>query len=626
MYLNINVIYKLYYIMASEAVAVASGAVTSEIQQKNKLVFFPSGRLGNALFRYMACALVNIINPELEYTLLADCVPLLHDTKEKFKYYPGLDYEGNDLYKSAHSTMIEIEKEAANNNKIMGYNTLGYFKHTIDLGNLTSNIYINKSNGQGLYVKKSISLTDDNFFSMFYKKLEYFNVCMDGFFQFGYIYLKYKQQILDYMEQHKHTHSIQTDINERFLMRDILDDIVLPENKKYDIVIHIRLGDFNGRPDFIELDHYIALFDSLYDVFVEYTIKNGIKNGKRIGIVYQPTTSADDGNYIAACQQWFINHAIPFHFEYNSILVDFNIMKQAKMLICSMSTLSWTAAYFSNHIERCYMPNYNFFTNTDRASFFFHKPIQNTILYTVKSTPTITKSLAKIKPYILTLPEYGGRLAKLDNLNLQLSQIGLDTLIYNGVHGKEITVYDAAYKHTGIKHITWKGTTYAYDTRTRLNGIQMTRGEFGCAWSHLNLLQQLVKDDYATEYYLILEDDVELVKPLSQLYELLNHIPADTDICHLAKSDWYPFIKTQQINAYFYKCEKQFFNKTTAYIISKKGAQKVLDYTKNSINVPIDDLFNMIYRLTDHFNYYVPESFYFKEQDNIESTIIDINK
>ena len=114
--------------MASEAVAVAS-----EIQQKNKLVFFPRGRLGNALFRYMACALVNIINPELEYTLLADYHPLLHDTKEKFKYYPGLDYEGNDLYKSAHSTMIEIEKEAAHNNKIMGYNTLGYFKHTIDL-------------------------------------------------------------------------------------------------------------------------------------------------------------------------------------------------------------------------------------------------------------------------------------------------------------------------------------------------------------------------------------------------------------------------------------------------------------------------------------------------------------
>jgi len=51
----------------------------------------------------------------------------------------------------------------------------------------------------------------------------------------------------------------------------------------------------------------------------------------------------------------------------------------------------------------------------------------------------------------------------------------------------------------------------------------------------------------------------------------------------------------------------------------------VLDYTKNSINVPADDLFNMIYRLTPDFKFYVPASYYFKEQDNIVSTIKDIN-
>ena len=213
----------------------------------NKLVFYPSGRLGNAIFRYMACAIVNTMNPALEYTLLAD----FQAPSENFTYYAGLDQEGCDLYKTKDANRAAMQKEAMSDTTMMGFNTLGYFKHTIDLDHLTSNIYINKSNDQGLYVKKSISITDDNFFSMFYKKLEDFNVCMDGFFQFGYIYLKYKQQILDYMEQHKHTHSIQTDINERFLMREILDEIVLPENKKYDIVIHIRLGDFNGRPDFI---------------------------------------------------------------------------------------------------------------------------------------------------------------------------------------------------------------------------------------------------------------------------------------------------------------------------------------------------------------------------------------
>jgi GR25 family glycosyltransferase involved in LPS biosynthesis len=117
---------------------------------------------------------------------------------------------------------------------------------------------------------------------------------------------------------------------------------------------------------------------------------------------------------------------------------------------------------------------------------------------------------------------------------------------------------------------------------------------------------------------------VELVKPLEELYQLLQHLPADMDMCHLAKSDWYPFALTNQVNAYFAECAKLFFNKTTAYIVSKKGAQKILAYTPSSINVPIDDLYNMIYRLTD-FRFYVPLTYFFKEQDNISSSIKDID-
>ena len=81
----------------------------------------------------------------------------------------------------------------------------------------------------------------------------------------------------------------------------------------------------------------------------------------------------------------------------------------------------------------------------------------------------------------------------------------------------------------------------------------------------------------------------------------------------------------KKVNDYFYEVEKEYFNRTTAYLISKKGAQKVLDYTKNSINVPIDDLFNMIYRLTLDFRYYVPADYYFKEQDNTVSIIKSFN-
>jgi len=97
---------------------------------------------------------------------------------------------------------------------------------------------------------------------------------------------------------------------------------------------------------------------------------------------------------------------------------------------------------------------------------------------------------------------------------------------------------------------------------------------------------------------------------------LLLHIPDDMDFCHLALSDWYPFVLTQPKNDYFYECEKRFFNRTTAYIVSRKGAKKILDYIGNEINLPIDDLINTIYRTQMGFKFYVPKTYFFKEQDN----------
>jgi GR25 family glycosyltransferase involved in LPS biosynthesis len=346
-----------------------------------------------------------------------------------------------------------------------------------------------------------------------------------------------------------------------------------------------------------------------------------IFQGKRICLICQASTLAMNVEYKDKCLKWFQAHSIPISFETNDVLTDFNIMKQATTLICSMSTLSWAAAYLSTKNQVCYMPDYNFY-GSGHENIFFHRPTANTILYPVKTTSPI-----QIKTYIISLPACSKRLEKLHNLNHQLVVIGLDATVYAGVHGKDIYIYEAASKHTGIKHITWQGTTYFYNMRVRLNGEHMMRGEFGCSWSHLNLLRQLVAEKDSTNggYYLILEDDVELVRPLNDLANLIKHIPADADICHLAKSDCYPFILKKKVNDYFYEVEKEYFNRTTAYLISKKGAQKVLDYTKNSINVPIDDLFNMIYRLTLDFRYYVPADYYFKEQDNTVSIIKSFN-
>ncbi len=575
----------------------------------NKIIFVPSGRLGNAFFRYLACALINIKNPSLTYCLQEKANK---DDANQFTFYPGLDHEGDDIGRKDNAIENNAIKNNAIKNNAIAYNTLGYFKHTVDIDKLTSNAYINKENGHGIYVRKNITINDDNFLDFINKKLEYFNIKMDGFFQVGHLYLKYKSQLLNYITEHQHEHFIKTDTNQMFLMRDLLNNINLPPEKQYDIVIHIRLGDFNGRPDYIELKYYLSLFETM----------DWLALNKRICILFDPSTNnPGDCVYIEEFMRWFKDRNIPIDIEANSLLMDFNIMKQADTLICSMSTLSWTAAYLSNHLKKCYMPAYNFYEILDdnRRVGYFHQPIENTILYPVKTT---MKNLSDIKTIILTLPEYAvTRLNKLDNLICNLSQIGLETSVYHGVHGRDI-VYD---DEINVRNITFKGTTYQYDPKVRINGQPMKRGEFGCTWSHLNLLRDLLNTRDA-KYYLIFEDDVKLVKPLNELYELLNNIPENADLCHLCMSDWYPFVKTKPVNAYFSECEKYYFNRATAYLISRKGAEKVLTYANNHINTPIDDLFNMVFRLTTDFRFYVPTTdYYFKEQDNTLSVTNMIN-
>jgi GR25 family glycosyltransferase involved in LPS biosynthesis len=387
-------------------------------------------------------------------------------------------------------------------------------------------------------------------------------------------------------------------------MQELIEDLPLLPSQQYDIVIHIRLGDFNERPDFIEDCYYFQLFETLHF------------QKKPICLLCEPVKSESDALFLDKINHWFRVKDIPFNCETNSLLVDFNIMKQCKTLICSMSTLAWTAAYLSNHIQQCYMPNYNFFEVPLRRGTFFRKPIENTSLYPVKTTSPI---LSQITPYVITLPEYPARLEKLDDLRINLSLIGLETVIYYGVNGKNINIDN---KTT----LTYDNTTYTYDKTVRLNGVAMTRGEFGCAWSHLSLIKQLAEASEADQAYsLIFEDDVELVKPLDELYALLQHVPADADLCHLARSTWYPFVTTNQVNAYFYECEKKYFNNGTAYLVTKKGAQKIMDYVNHTINVPFDDMINMIYRLTPDFRLYVPSDYFFKQQENVLSTIKDIN-
>jgi glycosyl transferase family 25 len=157
--------------------------------------------------------------------------------------------------------------------------------------------------------------------------------------------------------------------------------------------------------------------------------------------------------------------------------------------------------------------------------------------------------------------------------------------------------------------------TRNYDPKVRLNGQKMTLGEFGCAWSHIKIYQKLLEDQ-TTDNYLVIEDDAQIVGDLN----ILRELPLDFEVAHIAYSEWYPFVKTDPVNKSFFNIEKKFFNHTTAYVVSKAGARKLLDYIGTNINIPADDLLSNSF-IQGKIQVIVPESPIFTFTKDIVSTI-----
>ena len=329
--------------------------------EKKYTICRASGRLGNAIFRYFACSLYCIKN-NLNYILDND----FHKNIDKYTYFPGVDQFHNNKEK-INGNLSEIESFVNNKDDITCYFSDGMIKYCFDSNNF--NEIDDKS--QGIYVKNYLKISDNNFLNLLNKDLRDTYLFFEGYFQ-NDIYLSHKQDILNYMENNKHHHHVKTDRNEFIPVRDIIDDISLPSSKIYDIVIHIRLGDFHGRPDFIEYIYYEKLFESI-----------NFKK-KKTCLMVEKDLSKEDKKILKQYIDWFNNKKIEITIESNKLMIDFNIMKQCKILICSMSSLSWCCAFLSRRIEVCYMPNYNF--RKIRPETSFRKPIENTIFYEVSTT------------------------------------------------------------------------------------------------------------------------------------------------------------------------------------------------------------------------------------------------
>jgi len=228
-----------------------------------------------------------------------------------------------------------------------------------------------KYGGKNKNTNNYITITDDIFKNIIINKnfkIEKNNLFFNGFYQLQEL-VSYKEQIKYYLKTN------QKDIiynypYEEFRISNLINK---PDNLNlYDIVLHIRLEDFINNKEYISCDNIINLLNTItYKFFMNYTTT----------IVMNKPKTEFEIKYVERIKQWFINNNININIESNSVLIDFHIMKNAKKLICSNSTLSWCAALLSDTINTCYMPDYKI--RNDRSHQTFKFPIQNTILYSI---------------------------------------------------------------------------------------------------------------------------------------------------------------------------------------------------------------------------------------------------
>jgi FkbM family methyltransferase len=190
------------------------------------------------------------------------------------------------------------------------------------------------------------------------------NYSFCGYYQHDMIFRKYKKDIINWILEHPNE-LLYTDGNNATLNYYNYNqtsynaiDIILNCNKYYDVVIHLRLEDFIHNKDVI------------HPTSLENIIKK-INKDVYCFVVNEPKTDIER-KYIE-----YFTKKYNIIIESNDPIMDYQIMKNAKILVCSCSTLSWCSALMSEMVEIVYFPNYEI-TNIHAT---FKKPIDNTILY-----------------------------------------------------------------------------------------------------------------------------------------------------------------------------------------------------------------------------------------------------
>ena len=186
----------------------------------------------------------------------------------------------------------------------------------------------------------------------------------DGYYQHDTIYVKCKHHIINYIKSHPDM-ILKTDKNETYKAIDFINFKI---EKTYKIVLHLRLEDFIEISLVIDPNSIKNVIDKI----------NKEYNNETICFVLNKSKTELELKYIKFFTEKYDNIVI----ESNDVITDYTIMKEASVLVCSCSTLSWAAAILSYSVQKVYMPDYK---NVRGSHQTCKRPSLNTELYEMKT-------------------------------------------------------------------------------------------------------------------------------------------------------------------------------------------------------------------------------------------------
>lgn len=181
-----------------------------------------------------------------------------------------------------------------------------------------------------------------------------------GYFQHDTIYLQHKDKIFDYIRKHPKDR-VRSDNGETIRGIHLLNPVSFPV-PSYEIVLHLRLEDF------IRIGQ--AIHPEVIRDFLQKQ-QDAWSHSQLTIVVKQPTTEME---------RKYIQHVVrdwkgTVKMESNDMMMDFHIMKNCRILVCSCSTFCWAAALLSDTLEIAYIPH---FYHPARNWETFRRPVKDT--------------------------------------------------------------------------------------------------------------------------------------------------------------------------------------------------------------------------------------------------------